>query len=136
MYALLCLTGSYECCQFIFMASNVLGGNLLICSGEPMTGFFRTGHCDTCGDDEGMHTICARMTDDFLEFSREQGNDLSTPVPEYRFPGLKAGDFWCLCLGRWLEAYQAGSAPLVKLESTHASVLEFIDLDILKAHKV
>jgi uncharacterized protein (DUF2237 family) len=76
------------------------------------------------------------MTDNFLEFSREQGNDLSTPVPEYRFPGLKAGDFWCLCLGRWLEAYEAGSAPLVKLESTHTSVLEFVDLDILKAHKV
>lgn len=83
-----------------------------------------------------MHTVCARMTDAFLAFSAAQGNDLSTPVPEYSFPGLKDGDFWCLCLQRWLEAYNAGRAPLVKLEATHASVLEFVDLDILKAHKV
>lgn len=109
---------------------------MMICSGDPVTGFFRTGLCDTCGDDPGMHTVCARMTDGFLEFSAARGNDLSTPVPEYNFPGLKEGDFWCLCMQRWLEAYEAGSAPLVKLESTHASVLEFIDLDILKAHKV
>ncbi len=118
------------------MASNVLGGNLTVCSAEPVTGFFRTGLCDTCAEDRGMHTVCARMTDEFLEFSAAQGNDLSSPVPEYSFPGLKAGDFWCLCMGRWLEAYNAGHAPLVKLEATHASVLEFIDLDILKAHKV
>lgn len=108
----------------------------MVCSADPVTGFFRTGLCDTCADDAGMHTVCAQITDSFLAFSSSQGNDLSTPVPEYQFPGLKAGDYWCLCLGRWMEAYQSGCAPLVKLESTHASVLEFVDLDILKAHKV
>jgi len=116
----------------VFMARNVLGGELIECSVDPVTGFFRTGKCDTCGDDRGMHTICAEMTDAFLEFSESQGNDLSTPMPEYHFPGLKAGDFWCLCLGRWLEAYEAGVAPRVKLAATHASALEFIDLEDLQ----
>ena len=97
-----------------------------------MTGFFRTGTCDTCSDDRGMHTVCAQMTAAFLNFSAERGNDLTTPMPEYQFPGLQPGDFWCLCLGRWIEAYQAGVAPAVKLEATHASVLEFIDLQILR----
>lgn len=99
---------------------------------DPLTGFFRTGTCDTCADDRGMHTVCAEMTAEFLQFSRAQGNDLITPMPEYRFPGLKPGDFWCLCLGRWIEAYQQGIAPRIKLEATHASVLEFVDLDTLK----
>lgn len=115
------------------MARNVYGTPLLPCSIKPLTGFFRNGVCDTCAEDSGMHTICALMTEEFLRFSRLRGNDLTTPVPEYQFPGLKTGDFWCLCLGRWIEAYQAGVAPPVKLEATHASVLEFIDLAILES---
>lgn len=118
------------------MARNVFGGDLMVCSREPLTGFYRNGICDTCGDDAGMHTICAQMTTEFLEFSAARGNDLSTPMPEYNFPGLQAGDFWCLCLGRWLEAFEAGVGPKVKLESTHASALEFIDLTTLKEFEV
>ena len=118
------------------MANNVLGTSLLTCSNNPLTGFFRNGLCDTCADDQGMHTVCARMTDAFLEFSAKQGNDLRTPMPAYNFPGLKAGDYWCLCLLRWLEAHEAGRAPNVKLEATHASALEFVDLDLLKGYSV
>jgi uncharacterized protein (DUF2237 family) len=116
------------------MARNVLGQPLVSCSEDPLTGFFRTGLCDTCADDRGMHTVCARMTEEFLKFSAERGNDLTTPSPEYQFFGLKPGDYWCLCLGRWVEAQQAGVAPPVKLEATHASVLEFVDLDVLREH--
>lgn len=116
------------------MANNVLGHALVTCSTEPLTGYFRNGLCDTCGDDRGMHTVCAQMTDEFLQFSAEKGNDLMTPMPAYNFPGLKAGDFWCLCLQRWLEAHEAGVAPRVKLEATHASALEFIDLETLKGY--
>jgi len=118
------------------MANNVLGTPLLTCSNEPLTGFFRNGLCDTCGEDQGMHTVCARMTDAFLKFSAERGNDLKTPMPAYNFPGLKSGDYWCLCLPRWLEAHEAGRAPYIKLEATHASALEFIDLDLLKGYSV
>ena len=118
------------------MARNVLGTELIVCSSEPITGFFRNGKCDTWGDDRGMHTVCVQTTERFLEFSKAQGNDLSTPMPEYQFPGLIPGDFWCLCLPRWVEAYQAGMAPKIKLEATHASVLEFIDLQILKTFAV
>ena len=114
------------------MASNVFGKPLIPCSTDPMTGFFRTGLCDTCGDDVGMHTVCVVMTDEFLEFSATVGNDLSTPMPAYGFPGLKAGDNWCLCLQRWIEAYEAKVAPQVVLEATHISALEFIDLEILQ----
>lgn len=103
---------------------------------EPVTGFFRNGLCDTCGEDRGMHTICVQLTDEFLAFSASRGNDLSTPNPNYQFPGLKAGDFWCLCLGRWVEAYKAGCAPRVKLDATHASVLEFLDLEMLQRFSV
>ena len=116
------------------MAQNVLGEALLACSMDPVTGFFRNGMCETCREDGGMHTVCARVTKEFLQFSAAQGNDLSTTVPEYNFPGLKAGDLWCLCLGRWVEAYQAGVAPKVKLAATHASALEFIDLEVLKEY--
>lgn len=118
------------------MANNVSGNPLLTCSNEPLTGYFRNGLCDTCGDDQGMHTVCAQMTEAFLEFSAKRGNDLMTPMPAYNFPGLKAGDFWCLCLQRWLEAHEAGVAPKVKLEATHASALEFVDLEILKSYSV
>ena len=118
------------------MAKNVLGGQLMICSEDPLTGFFRNGKCDTRADDQGMHTVCALMTDEFLAFSREHGNDLSTPIPEYGFPGLKDGDYWCLCLSRWIQAYEKGMAPQVKLEATHASVLEFIDFERLQEYAV
>ena len=118
------------------MAKNVLGGELVSCSEDPMTGFFRNGRCDTNHDDQGMHTVCALMTDEFLAFSKEHGNDLSTPRQEYGFPGLKAGDFWCLCLSRWIQAYQNGVAPKVKLKATHISVLEFVDLKHLQEYNV
>jgi uncharacterized protein (DUF2237 family) len=114
------------------MASNVLGTTLESCSRNPLTGFFRTGTCDTCAEDVGMHTVCAVMTDVFLEFSRSRGNDLSTPRPDLHFPGLKDGDRWCICLGRWIEAYQAGVAPKIRLEATHISVLEFVSMEILR----
>jgi uncharacterized protein (DUF2237 family) len=118
------------------MARNILGTSLISCSTEPMTGFFRTGLCDTCADDGGQHMVCAQMTRDFLEFSHSRGNDLMSPLPEYGFPGLKEGDFWCLCRGRWEEAHAAGVAPRIRLEATHASVLEYIDLDVLKSYAI
>ncbi len=118
------------------MAKNVLGGDLIVCSSDPVTGFFRTGTCDTCGDDEGMHTVCAVMTAEFLEFSRNAGNDLSTPQPEYRFPGLQPGDHWCLCLPRWIEALEAGTAPQIVLQATHMSVIEFLSMETLIAYAV
>lgn len=117
------------------MARNVLGDELASCSTDPMTGFFRDGCCNTNASDAGMHTICTVMTAEFLLFSKEKGNDLLTPHPEYQFPGLKDGDRWCLCLGRWLEALQNGCAPPVVLEATHASVAEFVDLDTLHRHR-
>ncbi|MEC8753409.1 MAG: DUF2237 domain-containing protein [Verrucomicrobiota bacterium] len=118
------------------MAKNVLGNSLILCSKNPLTGFYRNGKCDTCKDDIGMHTVCALMTDDFLKFSYENGNDLSTPRPEYNFPGLNEGDYWCLCLSRWIQAYNANCAPKVKLDATHASVLEFVELSKLKEFEV
>jgi hypothetical protein len=118
------------------MAQNVLGEELVSCSASPVTGFFRTGKCDTCADDVGMHTICVQVTNEFLEFSAEHGNDLSTPMPDYHFPGLVEGDFWCLCLPRWIEAYKEGVAPRVKLEATHISVSEFVDIEVLQASAV
>jgi len=99
-----------------------------------MTGFFRTGCCETSGDDTGVHTVCAVMTDEFLAFSKAAGNDLSTPMPQYGFPGLKAGDHWCLCAMRWQEALDAGKAPKVNLQATHIRSLEFVDLSDLEAH--
>ncbi|MDB4419233.1 DUF2237 domain-containing protein [bacterium] len=116
------------------MARNVLGSELAVCSKNPVTGFFRDGCCNTNGDDGGMHTICVVMTEEFLTFSKERGNDLSTPRPEYGFPGLKAGNQWCVCLIRWKEALDAGVAPPVRLEATHVSVVEFIDLETLREY--
>jgi len=115
------------------MARNVLGGDLQACCLEPRTGFFRDGYCHTGSGDQGVHTVCAIVTAEFLEFSAAQGNDLSTPRPEYEFPGLNPGDRWCLCAARWKEAYDAGMAPQVALESTHASTLEFASLEELQA---
>jgi uncharacterized protein (DUF2237 family) len=118
------------------LTKNVLGGLLQPCSFDTQTGFFRDGYCHTCMEDIGMHTVCAQMTDEFLEFSKKQGNDLSTPRPEWGFPGLKAGDRWCLCALRWVEAYQADVAPCVVLESTHENTLQMIRIEHLKAYAV
>lgn len=112
---------------------NVLGETLVPCSTDPMTGFFRNGCCDTCDEDVGSHTVCAVMTDAFLAFSKASGNDLSTPRPEYGFAGLQAGDRWCLCAARFLQAWQAGQAPRVRLLSTHQRALEIVPLDVLRA---
>jgi hypothetical protein len=114
------------------MARNVLGGELEPCSYDPVTGYYRDGCCNTGGDDVGVHTVCAVMTDEFLAFSRSVGNDLSTPTAW--FPGLRAGDRWCLCASRWAEALAAGVAPRVVLEATHIATLDFVSLADLQAH--
>jgi len=110
------------------MNKNVFGEELKTCSRSPLTGFYRDGCCNTGEDDKGVHTVCVVATDEFLEFSKLAGNDLSTPVPLYRFSGLKPGDRWCLCASRWVEAYRAGKAPLVILEATHERTLDYVDL--------
>jgi hypothetical protein len=117
-------------------ARNVLNGPLETCGTDPLTGFFRNGCCDTGGEDVGIHVVCAEMTAEFLMFSASRGNDLSTPVPQFGFPGLRPGDRWCLCVERWREALEAGVAPPVILEATHISALEFVSLDDLRAHAV
>ncbi|MDB5450383.1 MAG: hypothetical protein JWQ52_1511 [Phenylobacterium sp.] len=117
-------------------ARNVLGKELKPCSLDPVTGFFRNGCCETGPHDVGMHTVCAVMTADFLAFSREIGNDLSTPRPEFGFEGLKPGDRWCLCAPRWKEALDAGAAPQVVLDSTHEETLAIVPLGVLKDHAV
>ena len=113
---------------------NVLGGPLRACSYDPVTGYFRDGCCRTREDDAGLHVVCVRVTADFLAFSMHQGNDLSTPRPEWRFPGLQPGDRWCLCAERWLEAWRAGVAPPVALDATHEAALQVIPLEVLQAH--
>ena len=115
-------------------ARNVLGEPLETCSTAPMTGFFLDGCCNTSAEDRGNHTVCASMTDEFLAFSRARGNDLSTPMPDFGFPGLKAGDRWCLCAARWQEAFAAGYAPRVSLRATHEGALAHCGLADLKAH--
>jgi uncharacterized protein len=115
-------------------AKNVLGTSLVPCSMTPLTGYYRNGCCDTGPGDFGVHTVCVQVTAQFLAFSRDRGNDLITPVPEYRFPGLKPGDRWCLCASRWKEAYDAGMAPPVILESTHMATLEFASLEEMQQH--
>ena len=113
---------------------NVLGEPLESCSEEPMAGFFRDGCCNTSDEDLGSHTVCVEVTRELLEFSRFRGNDLSTPVPEYGFPGLKPRDRWCLCAARWLEAQQHGMAPRVMLRGTHQRALEIVPLNLLKEY--
>ncbi len=113
---------------------NVLGRPLSPCGTEPMTGYFRDGCCRTDASDRGLHVVCAVMTAEFLAFSRRRGNDLSTPRPEYDFPGLRPGDRWCLCANRWLEAYMEGVAPRVMLEATHLNALGVVTLDQLQSH--
>lgn len=115
---------------------NVLGGALITCSTDPMTGFYRDGCCRTGDEDQGIHTVCCEVTDEFLDFSRSVGNDLSTPRPEWGFPGLNAGDRWCLCAARWRQADLAGMAPKVVLEATHAKSAEICGLDRLRAHSI
>ena len=115
-------------------ARNVLGEPLADCSTEPLTGFFRDGCCNTSEQDVGSHTVCVELTAEFLEFSKARGNDLSTPRPEYDFPGLRPGQRWCLCAPRWQEAYRAGCAPRVFLLSTHEGALEHVELAALKQH--
>lgn len=115
-------------------ARNVLGGELQPCSLSPLTGFTRNGSCETGPEDLGSHTVCARMTDAFLQYSRQRGNDLITPMPEYGFPGLKEGDRWCVCAARWLEAAEAGYAPPVILEATHERALPQVALADLEYH--
>ena len=116
------------------MAVNVLGTELVPCSYSPLTGFFRDGCCNTDDHDQGTHVVCARVTAEFLAYSRQRGNDLSTPRPEYRFVGLQPGDRWCLCARRWKEALLAGVSPPVHLEATHAKALEIVTLAQLQAH--
>ena len=117
------------------MAQNVLGGELYDCSIDPVTGWFRDGCCNTDATDVGVHTVCAVMTEEFLVFSKSVGNDLSTPMPEHGFAGLVPGDRWCLCSARWVEALEAGFAPKVVLEATHARTLEWATLADLQAHR-
>ena len=113
---------------------NVLGSELQPCSTRPLTGFFRNGACDTCAQDRGSHTVCAVMTAEFLAYSKYVGNDLSTPRPEFGFPGLQPGDAWCLCAGRFLQAHEEGCAPNLHLGSTHRRALEVVPLEILQAY--
>ena len=120
----------------MFEPKNVLGSKLQPCCKFPMTGFYRDGHCNTGPEDVGQHIVCIRVTEEFLAFSKVVGNDLSTPHPENDFPGLIAGDQWCLCGPRWQEAFEIGVAPQVILESTHESMLELVKLEDLKKHAV
>jgi uncharacterized protein (DUF2237 family) len=112
-------------------ALNVLGGNLQTCCTTPLTGFYRNGRCDTGPEDTGVHSVCIKVTDDFLAFSLAHGNDLVTPRPQWGFPGLQAGDSWCLCAARWKEALDAGVAPKVRLAATHEATLQHVSLDEL-----
>ncbi len=116
-------------------SKNILGTPLQSCCADPVTGFYRDGFCKTGEQDVGTHVVCAIMTDDFLEYTKANGNDLSTPRPEWQFPGLKAGDKWCLCISRWLEAEKEGMAPQVVLEATHEKVLEYTHFETLLEYK-
>ncbi|UJP63558.1 DUF2237 family protein [Mongoliitalea daihaiensis] len=118
------------------MALNVFGEKLIVCSMAPLTGYYRNGCCETGEEDLGTHTVCAIMTNEFLQFSLPRGNDLITPRPEWAFPGLKAGDRWCLCASRWMEAYREGLAPKVVLEATHEKTLQYISLEELVKYSV
>ena len=120
----------------IYPSINVFGKELEMCCEDPETGFFRNGMCDTCREDQGVHTVCILATEEFLKFSKSVGNDLSTPHPEFEFPGIKPGDRWCLCALRWQEAYEQGKAPPVFLESTHENTLKLVDFNLLQKFAV
>ena len=115
---------------------NVFGEKLEICGTDPVTGFYRDGNCNTCKGDVGSHTVCIETSTEFLEYTRFRGNDLSTPVPEFGFKGLKPGDSWCVCAGRWLEAEKNGMAPRLHLKSTHIKALEIVPIELLKKYAV
>jgi uncharacterized protein (DUF2237 family) len=117
-------------------SKNVLGGRLEMCSTNPKTGFYRNGCCDAGRDDAGLHVVCTQVTSEFLEFSRAHGNDLSTPIPQFGFPGLKPGDRWCVCAARWKEALDAGVAPPILLKSTHEAALKVIAFEALIEHAI
>lgn len=114
---------------------NVLGTTLQACCNNPATGYFRDGFCRTIQEDSGTHVVCAIVTEDFLEFTKSRGNDLSTPIPHWSFPGLKPGSKWCLCISRWLEAERAGKAPFIVLEATHEKALDYTTLEMLKKYE-
>lgn len=118
----------------MFESKNVFGKTLTPCCFAPKTGFYRDGHCNTSDEDRGIHTVCIIANEKFLTFSKSVGNDLSTPNEQFHFPGVQAGDKWCLCAGRWVEAYHAGCAPQVDLNATHEETLAIIPLDILKKY--
>ena len=120
----------------IYPSINVFGKELEMCCEDPTTGFFRNGMCDACREDQGVHTVCILATEEFLTFSKSVGNDLSTPHPEFEFPGIKPGDRWCLCALRWQEAYAQGKAPPVFLESTHEKTLKLVDFNLLQQYAV
>ena len=115
---------------------NVLGGALAPCSTSPRTGFYRDGCCNTGPEDLGLHVVCVQVTEGFLAFARRRGNDLITPAPEFGFPGLKPGDCWCLCASRWKEAFEAGSAPKIRLTATHEATLDVVPLEVLKRYAI
>ncbi|KAA2219362.1 MULTISPECIES: DUF2237 family protein [Maribacter] len=115
---------------------NVLGTTLIACCHKPKTGFYRDGFCKTGVEDVGTHVVCAIMSKEFLEYTKSMGNDLSTPIPQWNFPGLQEGDKWCLCISRWLQAEKVGKAPKVLLEATHIKALKFTSLEILSAYAV
>ena len=117
-------------------ALNVYGETILPCSFSPLTGFFRGAHCNTCAQDQGSHTVCAVMNEEFLAYSKYVGNDLSTPVPQYKFPGLRPGDSWCLCANRFLQAHEEGCAPYVNLKATHEKAVEIVPMEILEKYQV
>jgi hypothetical protein len=116
-------------------AINVLGTELLPCSTQPLTGFFRDGHCNTCAEDQGSHTVCAVMNAEFLAYSKYVGNDLTTPIPAFNFPGLRPGDRWCLCASRFLQAHEEGCAPEVILAATHRRALEVVPIEVLRENQ-
>ncbi len=114
--------------------ANVLGTPLASCCFDPITGYYRNGFCHTGPQDQGLHTVCAQMTSEFLQFSAERGNDLITPIPEYNFKGLQPGDYWCICALRWIEALELGMAPKIKLEACHESLSELVSLQVLESY--
>ena len=116
--------------------SNVLGTDLETCCNNPSTGYFRDGFCRTIQEDSGTHILCAVVTQEFLDYTKSRGNDLSTPIPHWSFPGLKVGSKWCLCISRWIEAQRAGKAPFVILEATHKNALEYTTLELLQKYEV
>lgn len=120
----------------MFSAKNILGGELSACCTDPMTGFFRDGHCHTNHSDQGTHVVCAVMTDEFLRFSKARGNDLITPNSFYEFPGLKVGDGWCLCIARWKQAHNNGVGPPIKANATHQNALQFVPLEVLMSYNI